>query len=317
MGYAVEEANAWERWQRATRDVVGGIETRPSGPVSSFRGSLQRFSVLGLSYTSIETNARATYRGRDMSNPKQSYHCLVYQARGRSMAKQGFQIAMLNPSDMVLLSPHESCEFVNRGVIRHLSFNIPETALHKALGTDHVPHAMPIASTSALGSLLAGLVLQVHSRSSELARFVTPTLDVVMASLLSPLIAEATTGEHEVKEMPDTVLSTLTVIRFVDANLRNANLSPKYIARALGCSVRHVHRAFEGTGMTISNYIKQERLKASAGELRSPRHAEDSITEIAMRWGFSEVSHFSRSFRNQFGFSPREFRDMADVAQLN
>ncbi|MBX3530667.1 MAG: helix-turn-helix domain-containing protein [Rhizobiaceae bacterium] len=315
MGYAIEEASAWDRWQKATRDVSGGIETRLSGPVSSFRGSIQRFNVLGLSYSSIETNARATLRGRDTLEPGKRYHCLVYQARGRSMAKQGSRVAMLNPSDMVLLSPHENCDFINRGMIRHLSFSIPEAALHRALGDEDIPHAIPIAGDSALGSILAGLLLQVHGRSAELARFVTPTLDVAMASLLTPLIRETGNTDRGIERMPD-IVSTMSVIRFVDANLRNANLSPKYIARALDCSVRHVHRAFEGTGMTISAYIKEERLKASANELRAPRHAADSITEIAMRWGFSEVSHFSRSFRDQFGYSPREYRELPAVTAV-
>jgi len=316
MGLAAENGTAWERWLYATKSINGGFETRLAGPVSDFRGSLQRFNVLGIAYASIETNARSLYRGRDSLGTVNRHHCLVYQARGRSMAKQGSRIAMLNPADMVLLSPHESCEFVNRGVIRQLSFNVPEAILQRTLQSDEIPLAIPIRSDSALGSLLATLVLQVHSRSAELSSFVTPTLDVVMASLLAPLVKERGAPDAAAEKLPD-IVSTLSVIRFVEAHLRNANLSPKYIARALGCSVRHVHRAFEGAGMTVSAYIKQERLKASAQELRAPRCSQDSITEIAMRWGFSEVSHFSRSFRQQFGVSPRDFRELPNLTAVN
>jgi len=43
-------------------------------------------------------------------------------------------------------------------------------------------------------------------------------------------------------------------------------------------------------------------------ELCDPRSAERNITEIAFFWGFSDSSHFSRSFKQQFGVSPRTFR---------
>ncbi|MDB5447906.1 MAG: helix-turn-helix protein, partial [Phenylobacterium sp.] len=33
-----------------------------------------------------------------------------------------------------------------------------------------------------------------------------------------------------------------------------------------------------------------------------------SISEICYRWGFSDPAYFSRTFRDQFGVSPREFR---------
>jgi AraC family transcriptional regulator, positive regulator of tynA and feaB len=32
------------------------------------------------------------------------------------------------------------------------------------------------------------------------------------------------------------------------------------------------------------------------------------ISDVAFRWGFGDISHFNRSFRQRFGFSPREYR---------
>src|SRR5690606_27545587 len=101
------------------------------------------FDVLGIKYSSIETNARSLFRAAAPANRPDRHHCLVYQVRGRSMVKQGARIAMLNPADMVLLSPNESCEFVNRGLVRQLSFNIPEQILFDRVGSDDIPTAVP------------------------------------------------------------------------------------------------------------------------------------------------------------------------------
>lgn len=312
MPNAAQAAVSWERWQAATRSINGGFETRLSGSPASFRGAIQRFSAMGLSYASIETNARSLYRGKSHAPGSERHYCLVYQARGRSLARQGAQIAMLNQADMVLLSPHEDCEFINRGMIRHLSFNIPEPVLTRALDTDQIPLAIPIRSQSPVGALLSALLMQVHSRSAELSLLTGRSLDSAMAFLIAPLVADAGARDDAEGELPE-IVSTLTVMRFVDANLRNPNLSPGYVAKALGCSARHVHRAFEGAGLTVSAYIKRQRLREAARELTGGENRGDSVTEIAMRWGFSEISHFSRCFRAEFGLAPRDFRERAQA----
>lgn len=308
MDANLEGLSNWERWQES---VGGRLEARLSGSREDFRGAIQRFKLLGLSYSSIETNARGLYRSCAPEPAISSHYCLIYQARGRSVARQGNGLAVLDPGDMVLMGPHETIEFVNKGIIRHLAFNIDEDVLQQALGADELPTMLTVRNESALGSLLSTLILQIHSRSSELATFLPSkkALDFALASLLAPLVKNRSPQDNDDEDMPD-IISTLSVMRYVDANLRNANISPRYIAKAMGCSARHIHRAFDGTGTTVSSYIKGQRLKASASELRNPLCPQDSITEIAIRWGFSDISHFSRSFRNQFGLSPREYRDM-------
>ena len=93
MGAAVQPTSAWEQWRAATDRIDGGFETRLSGPTSAFRGSIQRYCVLGLNYTSLETNARSLVRGK-LGSSVGNHYCLVYQARGRSLARQGKSIAI-------------------------------------------------------------------------------------------------------------------------------------------------------------------------------------------------------------------------------
>ena len=46
----------------------------------------------------------------------------------------------------------------------------------------------------------------------------------------------------------------------------------------------------------------------SAQALRDPNQERGSVSEIAYRWGFNDLSHFNRSFRAHFAMTPREWR---------
>lgn len=94
----------------------------------------------------------------------------------------------------------------------------------------------------------------------------------------------------------------------VARHLRDPALSIDGIARTLNCSKRHLHNAFTHGDQTLASYIQQQRLQACIQELRQPSAAPRPITDIALSWGFGNLSHFSRVFREHTGMSPSEFR---------
>lgn len=304
----------WDKWNSDVRTICGSFRTDIGVSGRPFRGKIDFHSALGVSYASIETNARKVYRCREDVASDGLYYFLIYQARGRSLITQSGRSALLNPTDMVLVDSGEPCEFLHSGTIRHLSFHLSRSLLQHMMRTADVPTAHRLPSETAIGSLLSVLVQQIHSRSVELAAFDTPALEEALAAILVPLLQQCRSEVARVDHGLEPV-TMVAVCRYVDANLRNATLCPRSIARALGCSVRHVHRAFESTGTTVSRYVKAKRLDACARELRDAVRAQDSVTDIALRWGFSEVSHFSRSFKERFGCGPLEFRRIAALGR--
>lgn len=83
------------------------------------------------------------------------------------------------------------------------------------------------------------------------------------------------------------------------------------IAQALRCSKRHLHNAFAGDEDTLAGYILHQRLACCIRDLVDPANAARPITDIALASGFSNLSHFSRVFREHTGGSPSEFRRQA------
>ncbi len=58
------------------------------------------------------------------------------------------------------------------------------------------------------------------------------------------------------------------------------------------------------TGQNPSVYVKSYKLERAAKLLREGKY---SIGEIAEMTGFSTTAHFSTSFKNKYGKTPREY----------
>jgi AraC-like DNA-binding protein len=70
-------------------------------------------------------------------------------------------------------------------------------------------------------------------------------------------------------------------------------------------SVRTLHRAFARDAVSVMGYIREQRLRHARMELTT---TSLSASEIATRWHFADVSHFSRLFKKQFGQLPSDLR---------
>mgnify|MGYP003835103581 CR=1 FL=1 len=69
----------------------------------------------------------------------------------------------------------------------------------------------------------------------------------------------------------------------------------------------HFNRIFKALiGESPFQYIQRIRLEKCAANMLS--NPNDSISEIAFKWGFQDMSVFSRYFKNYFGVTASEFK---------
>jgi len=98
------------------------------------------------------------------------------------------------------------------------------------------------------------------------------------------------------------------VIRYIEDNLRDPLLNAESVAEGVHLSSRHLRTIFAASGEKVSAYILRRRLEECARKLRDPAWSGQTLMKIAFGWGFNSAAHFTRSFRDQFGVSPREYR---------
>ena len=97
------------------------------------------------------------------------------------------------------------------------------------------------------------------------------------------------------------------IINIINENIDNPELNVEMLADGVGMSRVHMHRKLkELTNQSARDYIKNIRLKQAAELLVKQKI---SISEVAYALGFSNLSHFSNTFKEFYGMSPKEFSE--------
>ncbi len=98
-----------------------------------------------------------------------------------------------------------------------------------------------------------------------------------------------------------------TVMKHIREHL-NEPLHRDTLAALAGFSVSHFHRIFTmHTGENISNYVRRVRLERAGRKLRM---GAVDITEVALAAGYDTHAAFGKAFKQQYGLSPSEFRNL-------
>src|SRR5688572_32122379 len=88
----------------------------------------------------------------------------------------------------------------------------------------------------------------------------------------------------------------------------NEPLSREVLAAVAGFSIPHFHRIFTAhMGENISDYVRRVRLERAGRKLRM---GAVDITEVALAAGYDTHAAFGKAFKQQYGLSPSEFRQL-------
>jgi AraC family transcriptional regulator len=86
-------------------------------------------------------------------------------------------------------------------------------------------------------------------------------------------------------------------------------LNREVLADVAGFSVPHFHRVFTATtGESAVSYVRRVRLERAGKKLRM---GAVDITEVALAAGYDTHAAFGKAFKQQFGLSPSEFRQLS------
>ena len=112
----------------------------------------------------------------------------------------------------------------------------------------------------------------------------------------------------ELKAFDDVLMEK--ILKIINDNLSNPKLNVEMLGDSVGFSRVHIHRKLkELTGQSARDFIRTIRLE-QAGKLLKQKKL--TISQVADAVGFVSLSHFSVSFREFYGVSPKDYTENND-----
>lgn len=132
-----------------------------------------------------------------------------------------------------------------------------------------------------------------NSESHDFDEFITPTLEMITSAVGKGTDRLLISGgsSHEV------LLNEIKC--FIRNNITNEELSLEMIAKHKNMSLRTLSRLFAEAGETPKSWLQEQRLSHAYSALMNRK--VKNVTEAALTYGYKDLSHFSRAFKQRYG----------------
>jgi AraC-like DNA-binding protein len=229
------------------------------------------------------------------------------QTAGVFVGEQEGREFVLEAGDLVLFDPHRPMRGKYQSGARQLILKVPRRELEVRVGNVRCMLARPIkptagelSLTSAYLAMLPTYVESLGARAVDVVR--DQALDLVALSLAKAL------EQARPRLSAARSLVLVNVRAAIEARLADPELDAESVASAAGVSVRYANAVLAVEGTSITRLIRSRRLDRCRRALEDASQSHRTVSEIAYGWGFSDMTHFGRSFRTAFGLLPREYR---------
>lgn len=247
----------------------------------------------------------------DLSSPARNF-ILAIHLKGQSRWKQGTQECLLSTREIAVFRATPDLLVSRQGeqpaqcLLWH--FNMQNMkAVNTALGSNGESQCSgnlwPLSGPSQMNPEQQSLVISLRCAPP------TPLRNLWYSAKLLELVAILPPNLNKRSSKPSHLHPA---VQYSLDTLHAHFASPpslEELAAKAGISPTHLSHLFaRETGMTLSRYLRQLRMKHASMLLRS---GDCNVTETAFAVGYSSLGQFSQAFRNTYGHTPGQHRYQA------
>ena len=308
--FSTRNLPARERVSRWREEFGRGLVQVDLEPLSSddrpFNQEANLLILPGVGMVANSGSAARYNRTRALAATAEDVVGLIVNLEGKAAASQFGRDVTLGPGDTIAVVPSEPGVLICSG---QLGLVLPRAAI--ATRVDDIEgSAMRLIprSSEPLRLLKRYLALVRNEVALGLDR---PDLRHTVASHIHDLVALAIGPSRDTRHQSLAAVAAARLaasVADIAKNFTDPALSLTALARRQGVSPRYLQHLFETTGSTFSYRVSELRLQRAFSLLTDPGHNQKRISDIALQAGFSDISHFNRSFHRRFGDAPRNIR---------
>lgn len=298
-----DRAGLWQQMLSATHLPWTVTVPKPDEGSRVFEAWVRRWWIDDLALVDCECGpCSGTRQRRQLADTDGEFVVVLITRAGRETVSQGDTEACLRAGDAVAWDSRMPARFGVWEPLSKRSLLIPRAALDEVSGRAWVTGGVMLNGAAPATRLLTTYLDTLRQALPELgSSAVVAARNATLELFIGALRAEG--------DVPTTTMARPALRagmdRFIERHLLDDTVTPAAIATAHGVSTRTVNRIFNATGQTVSEVIRVRRLARAREEVTESDHP---ISVIAHRWGFSDTSHFSRSFKAHYGSSPTDYR---------
>ncbi|WP_165825951.1 helix-turn-helix domain-containing protein [Actinomycetospora cinnamomea] len=304
---AVEgRADRLDGWRDLLREHFVALDVHADGD-APFGGTVRSSPLGHLAVATVGSTGQDCIRTPGLARRDADAYLQVGMiARGRAVVRQDGREALLGPGAYAIYETGRPFAWRFHGPWRLLVFTWPRELVGLDEDTSRAATARALGGDR-LGGIVGRTLADVVATPPSLSPAGGDRLATELADLVGTVAGEALRRDDVPGPRGAAELRT-RVEAFVAEHLEDPDLGPDMIARAHFVSTRQLHRAFADAATTVGRLVRQRRLEHGRRELADPRLADLSVTDVALRCGFSDLAAFSRAFKDAFHEPPSTFR---------
>jgi AraC-like DNA-binding protein len=253
---------------------------------AGFRAKLCSRSIAGISVARAEATPSGVVRTADLIHANHDdAHIVMLQISGTARVQQGERSRMMSPGEIDVVQ-------ADRPYVLDFPRPFSQYVIKLPRGTQPVGGAISPTAARFVRSLARDL-LDPDLEPDAIC-------DEVTARAVQELLCGSALQSAASRRAPDLYGMAIAMIR---EKMVEPLLGRAHVAEELGVSVRTLARAFAMRGTTFDRALWNCRLEAAYEALLSNRGSAN-VTDVALRYGFSDSSHFTRRFKTRFGTTP-------------
>lgn len=303
----VREPERVDYWREMVLRLFADVQIAAPTP-SGFHGRMQSRRSDLMRITRVVAAPQSVQRcHRDAREHYEDCYFAVLMLKGTQHMQQDGRSVVLQAGDFAIYDgarPHQ-LEFTADW--SELILSIPRPALNRRVANMPGLTATQLLPDGGMGPVLRSFLASMAEALPQLGDAETAALSSHALDLVGSTLS---LGRRPDDPAPGARAAALLRAKLlIDAELGDPLLDAARIAQRLGLSVRYLNRLFNAEQTSLMRYVWKRRLERCHAELSRPQAPR--ISEVALRCGFNDLSHFSRAFKDHYGVSPRDCREMA------
>lgn len=288
-----------DAWQEVVSSTYGLVASQPLNE-APFDGRLNVRGQGSVTFTRIQSSP---LHYRRLQQDRESDHFLLTLSLcPYALVVQNDRESRQGAGDIVLYDSAQpyACSYPDGD--DQIVLTVPRKLL-----LQHIPSAERLVcrtldGRSALGRV-AAVVLTEAWNAEGLSDPLSERLNASLLDVLSTAF-DSVFGDTDIRRQSRQMQQLQRIKQFLLNNLPDTGLTAENIALATHVSPRTLNRLFAQEGTTAIRWLWQQRLSACHDVLLK-RHVR-RVSDAALNFGFTNLSHFSRAFKNAYGIPPQQ-----------